>query len=168
MRLGDHFSVRAPLCDYFSAGAPLLGASRRCRSFQFYIRSALCILIESAPLHGIRCVRTDLIIFRQFLCLPYLPCLLQANTVLTPLRVWVGLSVSLPALIVFSVITLQHYTRMECCFRLICQLNDNEVIVSLLSGTCHRGRQKLVGSVAFIPNVVGPCSWLVTLYVEWL
>jgi len=81
---------------------------------------------------------------------------------------WVGLSVSLPALIVFSVITLQHYTRMECCFRLICQLNDNELIVSLLSGTCHRGRQKLVGSVAFIPNVVGPCSWLVTLYVEWL
>jgi len=39
----------------------------------------------------------------------------------------------------FSVITLQHYTRMECC-RLICQLNNNEVIVSLLSGTCHRWR----------------------------
>ena len=38
MRLGDYFSVRAPLCDYFSAGAPLLGASSRRRHFQFYIR----------------------------------------------------------------------------------------------------------------------------------
>ena len=35
MRLGDHFSLRAPLCDYFLAGAPLLGASSRRRHFQF-------------------------------------------------------------------------------------------------------------------------------------
>ena len=47
MRLGDYFSVRAPLCDYFSAGAPLLGASSRRRPFHFYIRSALCILFPS-------------------------------------------------------------------------------------------------------------------------
>ena len=48
MRLGNHFSLRAPLCDYFSAGAPLLGASSRRRHFQFYIRSALCILFPSS------------------------------------------------------------------------------------------------------------------------
>ena len=52
MPVANHCARRRfSLCvysDYFSAGAPLLGTSSRRRPFQFYIRSALCILFPSS------------------------------------------------------------------------------------------------------------------------
>ena len=57
LRLGDHFSVRAPLCDYFSAGAPLLGASSRRRSFHPF-----CSLYSVSIQYGILCKHLTLLV----------------------------------------------------------------------------------------------------------